>query len=135
MGTLTSLGSFQYTSALGDFHGWLNILVAIVWFLCLVSQIAATLHIWKETSERLASTEQLFVSPMYNSVLIDQSLAMNRRSIKVIYSGEQEEADAKEKKKGVESYQTRVEELTKETLLDVNNNNQVRNHRGRSFIT
>lgn len=29
--------------------------------------------------ERLSSTEKLFVTPMYNSILIDQSLALNRR--------------------------------------------------------
>lgn len=37
------------------------------------------LHIWTPKCERLASTERLFVTPMYNSLLIDQSLAFNRR--------------------------------------------------------
>ncbi|KAG7158769.1 Chitin synthase chs-2-like, partial [Homarus americanus] len=38
-----------------------------------------TLHIWTPKCERLASTEKLFVTPMYNSLLIDQSMALNRR--------------------------------------------------------
>ena len=99
MGTMNSLGSFQYTgSSYEDGHGWLNILVSVLWFLCLCSQIAATLHIWKETSERLASTELLFVNPMYNAVLIDQSLAMNRRSIKIVFDGEKEDEETEEEK-------------------------------------
>lgn len=98
MGTMNSLGSFQYTSSYEDGHGWLNILVSILWFLCLVSQIAGTLHIWKETSERLASTELLFVNPMYNAVLIDQSLAMNRRSVKIVFDGEKEDEETEEEK-------------------------------------
>lgn len=82
MGTMNSLGTFQYTTNYeDDGHGWLNLLVSILWFFSLVSQVAATLHIWKETSEPLATTERIFLSPMYNSVLIDQSLAMNRRSV------------------------------------------------------
>lgn len=52
---------------------------AWVWLLWLLSQTWITLHIWTPKCERLASTEKLFVSPMYNSLLIDQSLALNRR--------------------------------------------------------
>ncbi|KAK7080071.1 chitin synthase I [Halocaridina rubra] len=53
-------------------HAW-------VWIFWLLSQTWITLHIWYPKCERLASTEKLFVSPMYNSLLIDQSLALNRR--------------------------------------------------------
>ncbi|XP_047473988.1 chitin synthase chs-2-like isoform X2 [Penaeus chinensis] len=58
---------------------FLNNDYAWVWLLWLLSQTWITLHIWTPKCERLASTEKLFVSPMYNSLLIDQSLAMNRR--------------------------------------------------------
>ena len=53
-------------------HAW-------VWLLWLLSQTWITLHIWTPKCERLASTEKLFVTPMYNGLLIDQSLGMNRR--------------------------------------------------------
>ncbi|XP_054284217.1 chitin synthase chs-2-like isoform X1 [Macrosteles quadrilineatus] len=53
-------------------HAW-------VWLLWLLSQTWITLHIWTPKIERLASTEKLFVLPMYNSLLIDQSLGLNRR--------------------------------------------------------
>lgn len=124
MGTLNSLGSFSYTSSFSDGHGWLNILVSVLWFICLVSQIASTLHIWKETSERLASTELLFVSPMYNAALIDQSLAMNRRSLKLVYDGEEEAKKEKEKpKKSItDPEEADFEHFNKEKLLDANNN-------------
>ena len=37
------------------------------------------IHIWNPHCERLAPTEKLFVTPMYSSLLIDQSLSLNRR--------------------------------------------------------
>ena len=52
---------------------------AWVWLFWLLSQTWITLHIWTPKCERLASTEKLFVTPMYNSLLIDQSVALNRR--------------------------------------------------------
>ncbi|KAI2805290.1 Chitin synthase 2 [Blomia tropicalis] len=114
LGTLNSLGSFQYNTSFEDSYSWLNILVSVTWFLCLISQITCTLHIWKETSERLASTELLFVNPMYNSTMIDQSLALNRRSIKVVYSGEHDENDKERKtsKIDIEMYKAEAHELS-----------------------
>ena len=53
-------------------HAW-------IWLIWLLSQTWVTLHIWSPQNERLASTEKLFVTPMYVSLLIDQSLCMNRR--------------------------------------------------------
>ncbi|KFB43652.1 AGAP001205-PA-like protein [Anopheles sinensis] len=50
-----------------------------LWLLWLLSQTWITRHIWMAKSDRNASTEKLFVTPMYNSLLIDQSVAMNRR--------------------------------------------------------
>ena len=53
-------------------HGW-------IWLLWLLSQTWITFHIWMPKCERLAPTEKLFVRPMYCSLLIDQSLGLNRR--------------------------------------------------------
>lgn len=50
-----------------------------VWLLWLLSQTWVTLHIWTPKCERLATTEKLFARPMYDSLLIDQSLGMNRK--------------------------------------------------------
>ncbi|GFY72001.1 chitin synthase chs-2 [Trichonephila inaurata madagascariensis] len=52
---------------------------AWIWLLWLLSQTWIAVHIWTPKCERLASTEKLFVNPMYVGALIDQSLAMNRR--------------------------------------------------------
>ena len=53
-------------------HAW-------IWLIWLLSQTWITLHIWSPQCERLASTEKLFVTPMYCGLLIDQSLCLNRR--------------------------------------------------------
>ncbi|XP_017493923.1 PREDICTED: uncharacterized protein LOC108382039, partial [Rhagoletis zephyria] len=64
---------FIRDGAVADWHMWL------VWLLWLLSQGWITVHNWSPKCERLATTEKLFVSPMYSSVIIDQSLALNRR--------------------------------------------------------
>lgn len=53
--------------------------MAWMWLLWLLSQTWITIHIWTPKAERLASTEKLFVVPMYNGLLIDQSMALNRK--------------------------------------------------------
>lgn len=53
--------------------------MAWIWLLWLLSQTWITIHIWTPKAERLASTEKLFVMPMYNGLLIDQSMALNRK--------------------------------------------------------
>lgn len=53
-------------------HAW-------IWILWLLSQTWITIHIFMPRCERLAPTEKLFVTPMYNGLLVDQSLALNRR--------------------------------------------------------
>ena len=50
-----------------------------LWLLWLISQAWITRHLWMPKCDKNASTEKLFVSPMYNGLLIDQSIAMNRR--------------------------------------------------------
>ena len=64
---LGSLISFSWES---------NVWLFLVWFL---SYIWITIHIWYTKSPRLASTEQIFGSPFYDGIFIDQSLMLNRR--------------------------------------------------------
>ncbi|XP_060518963.1 chitin synthase chs-2 isoform X2 [Cylas formicarius] len=79
-------------------HAW-------IWLLWLLSQTWITLHIWTPKCERLARTEKLYVTPMYEGLLIDQSMGMNRRR--------DDEADVKtedldeiQKEKADEYYET-----------------------------
>jgi chitin synthase len=53
-------------------HAW-------IWLVWLLSQAWITVHIWSPNCDKLASTEQLFIRPMYDAFFIDQSLALNRR--------------------------------------------------------
>lgn len=50
-----------------------------IWLFWLLSQAWITRHTWMPKCEKLATTEKLFVRPMYEPFLIDQDLAMNRR--------------------------------------------------------
>ncbi|XP_018562636.1 uncharacterized protein LOC108904526 isoform X1 [Anoplophora glabripennis] len=79
-------------------HAW-------IWLLWLLSQTWITIHIWTPKCERLARTEKLQVTPMYEGLLIDQSMGMNRRR--------DDEADVKpedldeiQKEKADEYYET-----------------------------
>lgn len=65
-------GSNFFGNFITQEYGWF----VFLWF---ISQSWATIHIFLPTVERLAPTEKLFVSPMYSSFVIDQSLTMNRR--------------------------------------------------------
>ncbi|XP_074029888.1 hyaluronan synthase-like protein kkv isoform X2 [Leptinotarsa decemlineata] len=95
---------FESPSAafLNDFihhqHAW-------VWLLWLLSQTWVMIHIWTPKCERLASTEKLQVVPLYDGLLIDQSMGLNRRR--------DDEADVKpedleeiQKEKADEYYET-----------------------------
>jgi len=53
-------------------HAW-------VWILWILSQTWITIHVWQPKGIRLARTEKMFTTPMFNSLLLDQSLAFNRR--------------------------------------------------------
>nr|XP_034828802.1 chitin synthase chs-2 isoform X1 [Maniola hyperantus] len=88
--------------SLGDF---ITRQMAWIWLLWLLSQTWITIHIWTPKAERLASTEKLFILPMYNGLLIDQSMALNRKR--------DDQKDVKtedlaeiEKEKGDEYYET-----------------------------
>lgn len=49
------------------------------WVFWLFSQSWVTRHLWKPKGMRNACTEKIFVLPTYDSLIIDQSLALNRR--------------------------------------------------------
>nr|QWX20092.1 chitin synthase 2 [Henosepilachna vigintioctopunctata] len=49
------------------------------WLMWLLSQAWITIHIWNPKCRKLAKTEKLFVRPMYDAFLIDQSVCLNRR--------------------------------------------------------
>ncbi|XP_017793316.1 PREDICTED: uncharacterized protein LOC108575110 isoform X2 [Habropoda laboriosa] len=82
---------------------------AWVWLLWLLSQTWITLHVWTPKCERLAATEKLYVVPMYDSLLIDQSMGLNRKrddqpEVKV------EDLAEIEKEKGDGDYETIYEQ-------------------------
>lgn len=51
----------------------------LLWLLILLSQVWTTAHIWTSHCERLATTHRIFALPFYDSLIIDQSLMLNRR--------------------------------------------------------
>lgn len=55
-----------------DWCSWL-------WILWIGSFLWITRHIWNTSYVNLNSTDQIFTFPMYDSLLIDQSLALSRR--------------------------------------------------------
>ncbi|XP_061164529.1 chitin synthase chs-2-like [Saccostrea echinata] len=44
-----------------------------------MSFLLVTNHMWSPSKERLIATDRLFVQPLFNGVLLDQSLLLNRR--------------------------------------------------------
>jgi chitin synthase len=50
-----------------------------IWVFWIFSQCWVTRHLWRPKGMRNASTEKLFILPIYDGLIIDQSLAMNRR--------------------------------------------------------
>ncbi|XP_072936717.1 chitin synthase chs-2 isoform X2 [Epargyreus clarus] len=96
---------FFESPALFSLSDFISRQMAWVWLLWLLSQTWITIHIWTPKAERLASTEKLFILPMYNGLLIDQSMALNRkrddqRDVKT------EDLAEIEKEKGDEYYET-----------------------------
>nr|ALM23646.1 chitin synthetase 2 [Leptinotarsa decemlineata]AMN92726.1 chitin synthase 2 [Leptinotarsa decemlineata] len=68
-----------------------------VWLLWLLSQTWITVHIWTNYNDKLTSTEILFLRPMYDAFLIDQSIALNRRrqvpEVKIVQEDSDDLAD------------------------------------------
>ena len=65
-------GGDFFSDFISNQHAW-------IWLVWLLSQTWIAVHIWIPQIERLAPTEKIFVTPMYCGLLIDQSLALNRR--------------------------------------------------------
>lgn len=63
---------FNFLDYLVDEWIW----ISVIW---LFSQMWVTRHVWYPKAEQNAATEHLFVIPYYESLVIDQSLALNRR--------------------------------------------------------
>nr|AUS84047.1 chitin synthase-1 [Tetranychus cinnabarinus] len=51
----------------------------MIWVIMYISQFWITFHMFNPKCERLATTEKLFVNPMYCGLLIDASMMLNRR--------------------------------------------------------
>ncbi len=66
--------------SVGDFWQYLWNEQVWLWAAWFLSQLWITAHIWFPKSPRLASTEQIFGTPMYCSLAIDQSIVLNRRA-------------------------------------------------------
>ncbi len=63
-----------------DFGDFFSDKGAWIWFLWILAQAWITAHIWMPKSRRLASTEQMFGTPYYSGLFLEQSLALNRRA-------------------------------------------------------
>lgn len=51
-----------------------------LWPIWMISQLWITMHLWTTQNERLALAERIFSIITYDSLMIDQCLAMNRRT-------------------------------------------------------
>ena len=58
---------------------WISDDFAWAWILWFISQCWLTIHVWFPKSQRLASASQMFATPYYNSLVLEQSLMLNRR--------------------------------------------------------
>ncbi|XP_011874477.1 PREDICTED: uncharacterized protein LOC105565685 isoform X2 [Vollenhovia emeryi] len=52
----------------------------LIWLIWLMSQIWISMHLWTTDNERLALAERIFSTSTYDSLMIDQCLALNRRT-------------------------------------------------------
>lgn len=64
-----------------------------VWLLWIFSQSWITIHIWTNNNEKLASTEKLFLRPMYDAFFIDQSVTLNRRKTPAVIKKDMEDGE------------------------------------------
>ncbi|XP_012535392.1 chitin synthase chs-2 [Monomorium pharaonis] len=63
------------------------------WLIWLASQIWITMHLWTTENERLALAERIFSIITYDSLMIDQCLALNRRTQNENIDQDHEEKD------------------------------------------
>lgn len=50
-----------------------------VWILWMLSQTWITFYIWSNSLQRMSKADKLYILPIYDGLLIDQSLMLNRR--------------------------------------------------------
>lgn len=63
----------NWTEFISNWYVW-------CWLIWLLSQIWITMHLWTTENERLALVEKIFSTIIYDSLMIDQCLALNRRT-------------------------------------------------------
>ena len=62
-----------------EYGEWFGMDGAWYWCLWFLSSLWICSHIWRPKSQRLASTEQMFGTPYYSGLLLEQDMALNRR--------------------------------------------------------
>ncbi|XP_018393301.1 PREDICTED: uncharacterized protein LOC108772292 [Cyphomyrmex costatus] len=70
---------FFEDSLFGNWNEFLSSWYIWFWLIWLMSQIWITMHLWTTENERLALAERIFSTITYDSLMIDQCLALNRR--------------------------------------------------------
>lgn len=65
----------------------------LIWLTWPMSQMWITMHMWTIENERLASAERIFAIATYDSLMIDQCLALNRRTRNENIDDENEEKE------------------------------------------
>ncbi|KYN42444.1 Chitin synthase 3 [Trachymyrmex septentrionalis] len=63
----------------GNWNEFLSSWYTWFWLIWLMSQIWITIHLWTTENERLALAERIFSTITYDSLMIDQCLALNKR--------------------------------------------------------
>lgn len=74
-----------------------------LWLIWLMSQIWITMHLWTTENERLALAERIFSTITYDSLMIDQCLALNRRTQNENTDEEEHEEQDKDARLSVKS--------------------------------
>ena len=73
------LGHIFFQCPDNDYGAWFGTEGAFYWCLWFLSSLWICSHIWQPKSQRLASTEQMFGTPYYSGLLLEQDIALNRR--------------------------------------------------------
>lgn len=74
-----------------------------LWLIWLMSQIWITMHLWTTENERLALAERIFSTITYDSLMIDQCLALNRKTQNENIDEEEHEEQDKDARLSVKS--------------------------------
>lgn len=75
----------------GNWNEFLSRWYTWFWLIWFISQIWITTHLWTTENERLAPAEKIFSTITYDSLMIDQCLALNRRTQNENIDQDQEE--------------------------------------------